>query len=104
MDESQKRVRGQTQKNTCGFVLIYMKFKNDRNIYCGRNPNSGCQELGEGLSGKGHMWTLLSDRNVLYLDLVDCYIGGMFVKIHADHLRLANFTVCKSYLHKVLVV
>lgn len=55
MDESQKRVRGQTQKNTCGFVLIYMKFKNDRNIYCGRNPNSGCQELGEGLSGKGHM-------------------------------------------------
>lgn len=68
--------RSQTQNNTYGYVLIYMKFKNDRNIYYGRNQNSGYLGLGEGLSGKGHMGTLLGDRKVLYLDLVDNYVGG----------------------------
>lgn len=40
--------RGQTQKSTCGYDLIYMKFRKNRNIYYDRNWNGDCMECGKG--------------------------------------------------------
>lgn len=45
--------RSQTQKNTYGYDLIYMKFRNDRNIYYDRNQNCDCMELGGRVVQKG---------------------------------------------------
>ena len=67
--------RSQSQKNTYGYDLIYMKFKNSVNIYCDRNQNSGYLEWRERLSRKGHMGTLMCIGNVLCLDVVDGYVG-----------------------------
>lgn len=54
---------------------------------------------------KGDKGTFGGDRNVLYLDWGDSYMGGYkFVKTQRNvHLKWVHFILCKQYLNKVHV-
>lgn len=80
-----------------------MKFKNCVNIYCDRNGNSGYLERREGLSGKGHMGTLMCGGNVLCLDVTDGYVC-VYVGVYVCQISSWSLKTCAVYLHKAWVL